>query len=139
MRSCRRSSRTTGSGLTEILAEQLREFLRLQKLDPKFAVDQLVALQDVLETHFALEEFYGYFQNALVTNPALSPRAEAIRDEHQDLFLQLNQIVELAEQILYRECSSEITTDSVVKEFESFQSALERHEQAENEVDDASL
>lgn len=120
--------------LTEILADTAREFSSDQKLDPKFAVDQLVALQDVLETHFALEEFYGYFQNAVVNNPALIPRAESIRDEHKTLFLQLNRIVELAEQVLYRECSSEITTESIVHEFELFQKALERHEQAENEL-----
>ncbi len=120
--------------LKEILHQTATEFSAEIKVDAKSAVDQLIALQDVLETHFALEEFYGYFQNALVTNPALSPRAEAIRNEHQDLFLQLNQIVDLAEQVLYRECSPETTMDTVFSQFGLFQAALRGHEQAENEL-----
>lgn len=120
--------------LKEVLGHTISTFSCAQTLDAKTAVDQLVALQDALETHFALEEFYGYFQNALVTNPSLSPQAEAIRNEHQELFLQLNQIVEIAEQILYRECSPETTVETVTKQFDLFRAALRRHEQAENEL-----
>ena len=120
--------------LTAILKDTVELLSSEEKVEPKAAVDQLVALQDVLETHFALEEFYGYFQNALVTNPAISPRAEVIRDEHQVLFLQLNQIVDLSEQILYHECSPETTIHQVVAEFEKFHQALEKHEESENDL-----
>lgn len=120
--------------LKHALESASRQFQADTAVSPKAMVDLLVDLQDALETHFALEEFYGYFQNALVTNPAISPKAEAIRGEHKQLFLQLNQIVDLAEQILYHECGPDVTQQTVVDDFERFQAALMRHENAENEL-----
>jgi hypothetical protein len=120
--------------LTSTLQETLDHFSSVEKVDPKSAVDQLVELQDALETHFAMEEFYGYFQNALLTNPSISPRAEKTRNEHQDLFLQLNRLVDRAEQVLYHECSPPITIHDVIGEFRTFHQALEKHEAAEREL-----
>lgn len=118
----------------EVLQATSKLFSSREPVGAKHAVDQLTSLQDVLKTHFAMEEFYGYFQNALVANPSISPRAEAIRDEHQTLFLQLTQIVDLAEQVLYQECSRDTNMDQVNVEFEKFELALQVHEDAENEL-----
>lgn len=118
----------------EVLAQTADQLNASPLVAPKVMVDSLIRLQDELETHFALEEFYGYFQNALVTNPSIGPCAEKIRSEHRDLFLQLNGIVDLAEQVLYHECALELTRESIAEKFTEFQVALDRHEQAEMDL-----
>ncbi len=98
------------------------------------AVDKLTRYRDAVETCFALEEFYGYFQNAAVSNPAVSIRANDLCHEHEQLFLTLNQIVDLAEQIVYRECSPDITLREVHDSFRHFADQLHTHEQHEMEL-----
>ena len=46
-----------------------------QKKRPVDTARLLGELRDELETYFALEEFYGYFQNAAVTNPSVGLKA----------------------------------------------------------------
>ena len=66
-------------------------------ISPRQTVDLLTQYRDDLETYFALEEFYGYFSNAAETNPTISSQAAKLRTEHVELFLNLNQVIELAE------------------------------------------
>ncbi len=42
-------------------------------------------LRDQLALHFALEEAYGYFDDAIGTEPQLSAIAEGLRTQHGDL------------------------------------------------------
>jgi len=118
----------------EVLSRTAIELSDSTSPDPRTTVEVLLGLQDELETHFALEEFFGYFQNAQLTNPSLSQKAETARNEHQELFLQLNDIVEIAEQVLYRECSHDISMDSVIKRFDQFLNDLENHEANETDL-----
>ncbi len=118
----------------EVLSRTAIELSDNTSPDPRTAVDVLIGLQDELETHFALEEFFGYFQNARLSNPSIGRKAEAVRNEHQKLFLQLNEIVDLAEQVLYRECNYETTMDNVIQGFDQFLHALESHETREAEL-----
>ena len=104
------------------------------RVSPRVAAEMLGELRDGLETYFALEEFYGYFQQAAVQNPCVSQKASDLQSEHETLFLKLNQIVELAQQIVYREAGPETTLDDVAEELESFCIQLAHHEQAEMDL-----
>ena len=105
-----------------------------EKVTPRVAAEMLSDLRDGLETYFALEEFYGYFQQAEVLNPCVSQKAFSLQSEHETLFLKLNQIVEIAQQIVYHEAGPETTLDQVAEELDSFCVELAEHEQAEMDL-----
>ena len=105
-----------------------------QRISPRVAAEMLGELRDGLETYFALEEFYGYFEQSAVQNPCVSQKALGLQSEHEALFLKLNQIVETVQQIVYHEAGPEITMDQVAEELESFCIQLAHHEQAEMDL-----
>lgn len=94
----------------------------------------LIELRDQLETYFALEEFYGYFEQDEVTNIGVSRKVAKKTEEHETLFLQLSAVIDVAEQIVYHECSSDLTVDEVRRQFHRFCEALADHEQDEMEL-----
>jgi len=100
---------------------------------PKIA-QLLSGLRDQLETYFALEEFYGYFEQDEVTNIGVSKKVTKKSEEHETLFLQLSEVIEVAEQIVYHECSSDLTIEEVRRLFDCFCEALADHEQDEMEL-----
>ncbi len=114
--------------LIQTVANELRE----TKLAPNNVMELFYRVREELETYFALEEFYGYFDNAEITNPAVSTCARKLKDDHEVLFLSFNEIVELIEQIVYRETDAKM--DSVLDLFSRFRIRLDRHEQAEMEL-----
>jgi len=96
-------------------------------------VELLWRLRDQLAMHFALEDAYGYFDDAIAEAPRLSERAKVLRREHDDLFLQICELVEEAEQLLYGECS--IRHRALLAErYLAFHIAFHRHEALENEL-----
>jgi iron-sulfur cluster repair protein YtfE (RIC family) len=101
---------------------------------PREASEMLHELRDELETYFTLEECYGYFQQAAVSNPAVSIKAADLQSDHERLFLQFNAIVEMSEQIVYRECSDEITVANLSADLAAFCTKLTAHEQNEMEL-----
>ncbi|MEL7499896.1 MAG: hemerythrin domain-containing protein [Planctomycetota bacterium] len=103
-------------------------------VSPRVAAELLENLRDELETYFALEEFYGYFTDAEVVNPCVGQTANQLRTDHQELFIQLNELVELAQQITYREIGPETTVADVFEQFETFCKDLAHHEQAEMDL-----
>lgn len=105
-----------------------------QPISPRDAAKELAGLRDQLETYFAMEEFYGYFQQAATTNPGVNHKADLLRGDHESLFLQLNELVDLAEQIVYRECSKQVTIRDLAEQLDSFCEALADHEQDEMEL-----
>jgi hypothetical protein len=105
-----------------------------EKITPRVAAEMLGELRDGLETYFALEEFYGYFEQAEVLNPCVSQQAFGLQSEHETLFLKLNQIVETTQQIVYHEAGPETTLGRVAEELESFCIELAQHEQAEMDL-----
>jgi hypothetical protein len=94
----------------------------------------LSQLRDQLETYFALEEFYGYLEQDEVTNIGVSKMVAKKTKEHESLFLQLSAVVDVAEQIVYHECSSDLTIIEVRSQFHRFCEALADHEQDEMEL-----
>jgi hypothetical protein len=96
-------------------------------------VEDLQCLRDRLAMHFALEEGYGYCDDAIEVAPRLSERAHALRAEHSTLYLRLDDIVERAERILFHEPASE-HRNSVNKEVREFLQAVDRHERREGDL-----
>ncbi|HEV2970038.1 MAG TPA: hemerythrin domain-containing protein [Pirellulales bacterium] len=101
--------------------------------EPKRIVELLTKLRDQLAMHFALEEAYGYFDDAAHVTPQLSDRALKLRDEHGDLFLHLGGIVDRAEHMLYHE-QPEMRLVNIAEEFTQFQSRFQDHEAQETEL-----
>ena len=103
----------------------------IDHVSPRQAADLLNDLRDELETYFALEEFYGYFKHADIDNPPVSKKASRLKGEHESLYLELSRVIEMAQQLVYRECGPEVTVKSVGTAFEKFYRNLMRHEEAE--------
>ena len=106
----------------------------LPTISPREASRELSELRDQLEAYFALEEFYGYFQQSAVTNPSVNNKAELLQTAHEALFVKLNKLVDLSEQIVYRECRSSITVATLATELQAFCRDLAEHEQEEMDL-----
>jgi hypothetical protein len=98
---------------------------------PRVAAELLSELRDQLETYLTLEEFYGYFRNSAVTNPSVSRKATELKSDHEQLFLQFNQIVETSEQIVYHECSPTTTVKQLAEQLDVFCQTFAEHEDQE--------
>lgn len=91
-------------------------------------IDLFAGLRDQLALHFALEEAYGYFDDAIVTAPRLSATAECLRGQHASLFERIRNLADK---------SSEIRNDGgeqvgrLLAEFHEFRTQFEQHEEAE--------
>lgn len=96
-------------------------------------VSLLRRLRDQLAMHFALEDAYGYFEDAIDVAPRLAEEAERLRREHDELFLDICDIVDLAEQALYHE-GHECTLARLCGRFQEFYHHLQAHEERENNL-----
>lgn len=113
----------------KLLENVLVAFSQKPLPSPKPCAELLSDLRDALESYFALEEFYGYFKSSRTANLAVSQRADKLRSEHYSLFLQLCDLVDKAEQIVYRE--SAVTPAEVAAGVREFYRAMQDHEQRE--------
>ena len=96
--------------------------------------ERLSDLRDEMETYFALEECYGYFQHSALQNPNVSRNASSLQQDHEALFLLLSEIIETTWQVVYRESSPQVQFQQIVDSFERFCRDLAKHEQAEMEL-----
>jgi hypothetical protein len=92
--------------------------------------ETLAELRDQLALHFALEEAYGYYEDAIDVAPRLSELAEELRSQHGELFLELCDIVERAEQWLYHETVRDLAP-ALAGRFGRFLRDLKKHESRE--------
>ncbi|HJN66658.1 MAG TPA: hemerythrin domain-containing protein [Pirellulales bacterium] len=96
-------------------------------------VDQLWKLRDQLALHFALEDAYGYFEDAILESPRLNGKAEKLHAEHDVFFLEICELVEAAEELLY--CEQHAPSHiSISVRFLEFHTRFERHEREENQL-----
>lgn len=102
------------------------------RISPREVMELLCQVREELETYFALEEFYGYFKHAAVTNPTVSACAARLQSEHEQLYLSFNDIVELAEQIVYRETDAMMA--DLLDGLNQFRAQLDLHENCEMEL-----
>ena len=96
--------------------------------------EDLGQLRDELETHFALEEFYGYFESAELSHPQISSRADRLKSQHEVLFLDLCELVELADGASYGETDPRKSIPAIQAGFEKFVQEFNRHEQEEHDL-----
>jgi len=102
-------------------------------MHPRHAVELLEQLQDQLALYFTLEEYYGYFKDPMEVDPRLSERADALRTEHQTLYLDLCGIVDRAERLLDQRKLASLTRHIVLR-FGAFHEQLKSHETREDEL-----
>ena len=114
------------------LVAQTRNRLSKPDVKPTQVLDWLSDLRDELETYFALEEFYGYFNQSAVTNPSVNHAAETLQLEHLELFVNLLVLIDSTEQIIYQESNTDL--DHVREGFDKFAVKFEEHERAEMEL-----
>ena len=80
----------------------------LTKLDPDrlniaASVELLRRLRDRLAMHFTLEEAFGYMEGATEFPSELAQQADYCRQQHASLYLDLCEIVDRAESLMYDE------------------------------------
>ena len=118
--------------LRQLIDSVAASFYLYPKLKPQVMMELFYRVQEELETYFTLEEFLGYFNQAKTSNPSVSNCSSKLISEHEQLFLQFNDVIELVEQIVYQETA--VTMDEVEEQFNRFRSALALHEQCEMEL-----
>ena len=121
--------------LRDLLQKSLALFAspRRVRVSPRHVVDHLWQLRDQLSMHFALEDAYGYFEDAIAEAPRLSEQAEMLRAQHSDLYLEMCDLVEEAEQLLYGRGPLRVMTDLAIA-FYAFHARFQEHETRENEL-----
>jgi hypothetical protein len=106
-------------------------------------VELLRRLRDRLATHFSTEEAFGYCENAVTFPEHWSARAEELRRQHASLYLEVCDVVESAEKLLYRESigshSQRRSMTAISAAFTEFVSNLSRHDADEYTLVDAIL
>ncbi|NIP86535.1 MAG: hemerythrin domain-containing protein, partial [Planctomycetales bacterium] len=106
-----------------------------QEVPPRRVVRYFSWLRDQLAMHFALEDAYGYFEDAIAEAPRLSDQAEELRAEHDELFQEICELVEEAEQLMYHErpCGYPEQTELAIR-FYRFHARFQEHETRENQL-----
>jgi hypothetical protein len=112
----------------QMVTEPLHVRSRRQRL-----IELLERLRDQLALHFALEEAYGYFDDPAYVAPRLCEQAAELRAEHRQLYTQLCDLVEDAQQWHY-EGQWSLFRSSVAAEFAAFDSRFQLHESRENQL-----
>ncbi len=85
----------------------------------------LADLRDQLAFHFALEEAYGYFEDAVERAPRFHETAGRLRNQHADIYLLAQQIADNAAALPHAEA------EQLAAQFVAFDRALATHESAE--------
>lgn len=91
------------------------------------------ALRDQIAMHFALEEAYGYFDDAIEAAPQLSSPAESLRGEHIALYEQIRDLADRADD-LRRTPAPDVAFQEISVRIKAFCDQLCEHEQRENEL-----
>ena len=121
-----------GTKKPEELIRDIRALLVSQfSLDLAALVNQMHALRDELETYFTVEEFYGYFKSANLVQPTVSRRASSLQTQHEQIYLEICSLIDLAEGLLYCEIELRPTFPILVSRFSSFTQTFLQHEQEE--------
>ena len=95
-------------------------------------ITQLMSdLRDQLAFHFSLEEAYGYFDQAIESEPQLSMNAGLLRSEHTELF---ENVCSLADQVAEISAEEGKLITKFLTKLKKFRLQFERHEEAELEL-----
>ena len=100
---------------------------------PAGLVELLEEVRGRLSSHFALEEAFGYFDDAVTVAPRLSEKAAALRQEHEFFLQEACRICGLARELLDDENWLRCL-QNVAEVFHRFRERFEGHEAGENEL-----
>ena len=100
---------------------------------PRALAELMSRLRDQLATHFSLEEFFGYFDDAIDTAPRLSAEADVLRCQHETLYLSISGLADDAERLLYGPVPDNALS-ALATRFQVFYEELTRHEESENDL-----
>lgn len=119
--------------LREMLGEVRQALAHAEVVEnhPRRTAQQLAELRDQIAIHFALEEAYGYFDDAVRFAPRFSAQAARLKAQHPVLFTQLNELVELAEDPVEPHGP---WSEKICSCFTEFDTHLRGHEQAEEQL-----
>ena len=90
-------------------------------------------LRDSVALEFSLEETYGYIQGSRLVNYVTAARATQAQRQHGELYLQLHELLERAEEAQYRGTISRDFAEFTLAAAE-FLDALQAHEQLESDL-----
>ena len=96
-------------------------------------IARLNDLRDKLALQFSLEEAYGYFDDPAFCCPTFARRARDLMSEHRDLYREIAQIADQAEELLSHRDLAALTTVIPVT-FEQFARRLRNHESEETKL-----
>jgi hypothetical protein len=96
-------------------------------------VRELWQLRDQLAMHFALESAYGYLADVVDYAPRLCDNARAMLAEHDELFLELCEIVDAAEELAYEAYSYQRFL-ALASDIFDFHAKFQAHESRENHL-----
>ena len=100
---------------------------------PHALAELLSQIRDQLATHFSLEEFFGYFDDATDCSPHLSAQAEVLRNQHGALYLEISEWATEAETLLYG-ARNDKDLAKLIAGFSAFYDRLMEHEEEERDL-----
>ena len=121
--------------LNELLdaASQAVRLDRKTNVRPHALAELLSQIRDQLATHFSLEEFFGYFDDATDCSPHLSAQADILRRQHGTLYLEISELATTAESLLYGPRSDDALS-KLIAGFSAFYDRLMAHEEDERDL-----
>ncbi len=90
-------------------------------------------LRDSIALEFSLEDTYGYIEGSRLVNYVNAARATQARRQHGELYLQLHEILERAEEAQYRGTISRDFAEFITA-CEEFLDSMQAHEQLESDL-----
>jgi hypothetical protein len=102
----------------------------------KRLVPLLDELRDHLALQFALEDAYGYFSGPSQVDAIIAARAASIKEQHCQLYLELSELCENAEELQYRGITSHELA-AIISQTLVFDRRLQQHERDESQLIEA--
>lgn len=114
---------------SETLQVDRADHLRIDAL-----AELLSQLRDQLATHFSLEEFFGYFEDAENAAPHLSAQADFLRKQHTTLYITISELAKDAELLRFSKGPLSEGLKRLIDAFQTFYVTLMEHEENERDL-----
>jgi hypothetical protein len=105
-----------------------------RKINARSLFDIMSQIRDYLAMHFALEDEFGYFDDAVDVPHQLSCQADVLRAQHEQFYSEICHIVDAAESLLYGNSNSVAMKRKIIGAYTSFYQRFQKHEEAEREL-----
>jgi hypothetical protein len=116
------------------LFQQVTSYLTSPRPIPcNLLVRTLWQLRDQLAMHFSLESAYGYLANVVEQAPRLCDEAQSMLAEHDEMFMEICEIIERAEELVYDAYTYQRFI-RVASDMFDFHAKFQSHESRENQL-----